>query len=127
MEQSIESPEQEFDFQEFSSFYKQLSAMENENCFGEINENDIIGELLSNEDKSETDDECEPIDGADDPIEKPSRSEALKALFVLKRYFPPDYNILESIEKDFYLSCDKDLVQTTLSSYFHTNNGKNSD
>ncbi|XP_050324434.1 tigger transposable element-derived protein 4-like [Bactrocera neohumeralis] len=92
------------EIQDNNSFlFKNLADLEKENCFGAINENDIIDEIL----EDESGDIIEDSAGSAKP---PSREEALQALFVLKQYLNDDDNLV-NIEKILFNERDKSLVQ----------------
>lgn len=101
--------------QEYDSFLKELDEIEKYDCFGSLVDTDILNEVQ--EEVSEDDEAADEVQTI--AVPKPTRKEALKALFVLKQYLSSENNSdLISIENLLYKQRDKDLVQKKIENYF---------
>ncbi|XP_055906683.1 tigger transposable element-derived protein 6-like [Eupeodes corollae] len=102
---------------ELFNFGENFDGEENENCFGELDDTEILNEVRDGDDERidlqiEDEQQKEQI-----PLPKPTRNEALRAFFILKRYLDGDDDIIHNIEDILVKKRKEDLIQTTMDDY----------
>lgn len=85
---------------------------EENDCFGEINEEELINEILC--------EEVEEMENEQEAHENPKREDAIKAFFILKKYLDVDegHDSICKLEDILFRTREKELVQKKIQDYF---------